>query len=416
MNIEELKRYQSEVETEIKTNILLFWAHKVLDEENGGFYGLISNDLIIDASAPKGSVLCSRILWTFARAYTAFGDKLYLDRASRAYKYLADYFVDDEFGGVYWKIDHKGNPIEKKKQIYAQAFAIYALAEFYHAASSAEALHLAKDIFYKIEKFGFEKQYGGYYDAFSRDWSPTENMQLGEGDMNAPKTMNTNLHILEAYTNLLLNWNDRNLRSQLKNLIMVTAKYIIDSSSYHLKLFFKEDWEVLSDTVSYGHDIEGSWLLVEAAEALGEESVLEDIKTITLKIADITYKEGAAPDGGLWYEGDAKGVTHFNSDWWPQAEAMVGFLNAYQISNSENFLQASLNSWNFIKKYIIDRRYGEWFWSVDKDRNVNDRLEKVGIWKCPYHNARACIEVSERLNKIIGDSNYQIKNFEQEGQ
>jgi mannobiose 2-epimerase len=406
MDIEKLEWYKSEVETEIKTNILPFWANKTPDKENGGFYGLIQNDLTVDSSAPKGSVLCSRILWTFSCAHTFFGDHLYLNRAGRAYKYLTDHFIDDRFGGVYWKTDNRGTPIETKKQIYAQAFAVYALTEFYRASGSTEALNLAKDIYYKIEKFGFEKEYGGYYDACNRDWSLSEDMQLGESDMKAPKTMNTNLHILEAYTNLFRNWDDQNLHNQLENLIIVTAKYIIDSSSYHFKLFFNEKWEVLSDNVSYGHDIEGSWLLVEAAETLGEESVLKDIKNTAIKMADAVYREGVAPDGGLWYEGNSKGITNFNSDWWPQAEAMVGFLNAYQISKKEEFLKASLNSWDFIKKYIIDRRYGGWFSSVDKNRNVNDKLEKVGIWKCPYHNARACMEVSKRLDKIINDQKF----------
>jgi mannobiose 2-epimerase len=403
MDIGKLKRYKSEVETETTTNILPFWANKTRDEENGGFYGLVLNDLTVDPSAPKGSVLCSRILWTFSRAHAAFGDKLYLDLANRAYIYLTDHFIDDRFGGVYWKTNNMGNPIETKKQIYAQAFAVYALAEYCGVAGSSKALSLAKDIYHKIEKFGFDKEYGGYYDACSRDWSLADDMQLGESDMSAPKTMNTNLHILEAYTNLLRKWDEHNLRKQLKNLIIVIARHIIDSSSYHFKLFFDEKWEALSDAISYGHDIEGSWLLVEATEILGEESVLKDIENTAIKMADAVYREGVAPDGGLWYEGDSKGVTNFNSDWWPQAEAMVGFLSAYQISKREDFLEASLNSWEFIKKYIIDRRRGGWFWSVDKDRNVNNGLEKVGIWKCPYHSARACMEVSQRLNKIIND-------------
>ena len=401
MNPEELKNYRLEVEQEIKTNILPFWAYKTPDEENGGFYGLILNDLTTEPSAAKGSVLCSRILWTFAHAYNVFGDKLYLDCANRAYQYLIDYFIDHDFGGVYWKVSYKGKPVEMKKQIYAQAFAIYALAEFSHANSSAEALLLAKDIYKLIEKYGFERQYGGYYDGCNRDWSLAVDMQLGEDDMNAPKTMNTSLHILEAYTNLLRYWDDRNLRNQLKNLMLAIKEFIIDPSTYHFKLFFKEDWETLSDTISYGHDIEGSWLLVEAAEVLNEGPFMKDIKKIALKMAEVTYKEGVAPDGGLWYEGDLKGIIKFNSDWWPQAEAMVGFLNAYQISREERFLQSSLNSWNFIKKYLIDKKYGEWFWSVDKDRNVNQKLEKVGLWKCPYHNARACMEVMERLSHII---------------
>jgi len=401
MNSDELRKYRSEVEAEIRTNILPFWANKVPDEENGGFYGLILNDLTIEPSAPKGSVLCSRILWTFACSYSVFGDKLYLDNARRAYQYLVDYFVDKKFGGVYWKIDHKGSPLEMKKQIYAQAFAVYALAEFYHAARSDEALQLAKDIFNLIEKFGFEKQHGGYYDACNRDWSLAEDMRLGKGDMNAPKTMNTNLHILEAYTNFLRYWKNQDLSGQLENLIKTVVKYIVDPSSYHFKLFFDKNWKELSDIISYGHDIEGSWLLVEAAEVLGGESLLKDIKKLALKMADVIYKQGLAPDGGLWYEGNPKGVIHFNSDWWPQAEAMIGFLNAYQISGEERFLQASLNSWDFVKKYIIDKRYGEWVWAVDRNRNTNQQLEKVGLWKCPYHNARACIEVRERLGHIL---------------
>ncbi len=401
MNKEELERYRSQIETELKTNILPFWAYKALDEENGGYYGLILNDLVVDSRALKGSVLCSRILWSFARAYAVFGDKLYLDRANRAYKYLINNFVDNNFGGVYWSVDYKGKPVETKKQIYAQAFAVYALSEFYNAADSNEALSLAKDIFNLIEKSGFEKQHGGYYDACDRDWSLASDMKLGEEDMNAPKTMNTNLHILEAYTNLMRYWDSQYLRGQLKILLNIINKHILNPSTYHFKLFFDRDWKSFSDTISYGHDIEGSWLLLEAAEVLGDKYLIEDIKKIAIKMAEAVLKDGTAPDGGLWYEGNPGGVIKFNTDWWPQAEAMVGFLNAYQISREKRFLDASLDSWVFIKKYLIDKKYGEWFWSVDKNRNVNPKLEKVGLWKCPYHNARACIEVRERLSNIL---------------
>ncbi len=401
MNHEKLEKYRFEVETEMKINILPFWSYKTLDEENGGYHGLIFNDLTINPLALKGSVLCSRILWTFARAYTVFKDKLYLHRADRAYQYLIDNFLDNNFGGIYWSVDYKGKPVETKKQIYAQAFAIYALSEFYNAANSNDALGLAKDIFNLMEKYGFENRYGGYYDACNRDWSLTADMRLGEEDMNAPKTMNTNLHILEAYTNLVRYWNNQELRSQLKNLINTIIRHIMDSDTYHFKLFFNRNWKSLSGTVSYGHDIEGSWLLVEASEVLNEKSLIKDTKKIAVKMAEVTLREGTAPDGGLWYEGNLKGVIKFNSDWWPQAEAMVGFLNSYQISGEEHFLYASLKSWDFIKKYLIDKKYGEWFWSVDKNRNVNQKLEKVGLWKCPYHNSRACMEIMERLNYIL---------------
>lgn len=401
MNQKELKKYKSEVITELRENILPFWANRTPDRENGGFYGLILNDLTTDPCAFKGSVLCSRILWTFARAYTVFGDKLYLDCANRAYLYLRDNFLDNKFGGVYWSVDFKGNPVEVKKQIYAQAFAVYAFSEFYRATASDESINFAKDIFNMIEKFSFDKQHDGYYEACNRNWTLADKMQLGNEDLDAPKSMNTSLHILEAYTNLLRCWNNRDLYNQLKNLINIINRYIIDSSTYHFKLFFNKNWENLSDTISYGHDIEGSWLLVEAAEVLNEKPLTEEAKDTAVKMAEVTLKEGTASDGGLWYEGNQKGVTKFNSDWWPQAEAMVGFLNAYQITGNEHFLTASFNSWNFIKNYLIDRKHGEWFWSVDKNRNINKKLEKVGLWKCPYHNARACTEVSERINHII---------------
>jgi mannobiose 2-epimerase len=401
MDREELKKYRYEVEKELNMNILPFWAYKALDEENGGFYGSVLNDLTTVPHALKGSVLYSRILWTFSRAYILSGEKLYLDRANRAYLYLRNIFLDNEYGGVYWSVDYKGNPVEVKKQIYAQAFAIYAFSEFYSATGFNESINFAKDIFILMEKFSFDRRHGGYYDAFNRDWTPTENMQLGSEDLNAPKSMNTSLHILEAYTNLLRSSDNRDLRNRLKNLVNTINKHIIDSSTYHFKLFFNENWESLSDTVSYGHDIEGSWLLLESAEVLNEKPLIEDIKKTAIKMAEVTLREGVAPDGGLWYEGSKNGVTNFNSDWWPQAEAMVGFLNAYQISSKEHFLDASLKSWEFIKKYLIDKKYGEWFWSVDKNRNVRRNLEKAGLWKCPYHNARACMEVMERLNHIL---------------
>lgn len=401
MNQGNLERYLSQIEKELKTNILPFWAYKTPDKENGGYYGSILNDLTIDPHAPKGSVLCSRILWTFSRAHAIFGDKLYLDRAVRAYRYLTDNFIDNNYGGVYWTVDYKGKPLETKKQIYAQAFAVYALSEYYNASGSSKALSLAKDIFRLIEKFGFEEQYSGYYDACRRDWSSASDMKLGEGDMNAPKTMNTSLHILEAYTNLILYWNNRYLRSQLKDLINVIITHILNPSTYHFKLFFNIEWESFSDIISYGHDIEGSWLLMEAADVLGEKPLIETIKKISVKMAEITLKEGMAPDGGLYYEGNRKGVTKLNTDWWPQAEAVVGFLNAYQLSGRGDFLKAALDSWDFIMKFLIDKKHGEWFWSVDKNRKANQKLEKVGLWKCPYHNTRACIEAGARLSNVI---------------
>lgn len=220
-------------------------------------------------------------------------------------------------------------------------------------------------------------------------------MRLSEKDANEKKTMNTHLHILEPYTNLLRIWKHEDVINAQRSLISIFTDKIVDSESYHLNLFFNEVWDIKSSTISYGHDIEASWLLTEAAEVLGDSDLLERIKEISLKIAKASAK-GLDDEGGLNYEKDDT-FTDKEKHWWVQAEAVIGFYNIYQQTNDIKYLNLASRVWSYIQNYLIDKKNGEWYWSISSNGAPNLNEDKAGFWKCPYHNGRMCLEMIERL-------------------
>ena len=394
MNIEK------EIGNELKNNILTFW-NKTADEENGGFSGRILNNGEVVKNSPKSAVLNTRILWTYSAVYRKYKENIYLKLAQRAYNYIERFFRDREEGGIFWMLDYKGQPINTKKQIYAQAFYIYALADYYKTNRNPDVLNRTIEIFELIEKHSYDQEYPGYFEACNREWEPIEDVRLSDKDQNEKKTMNTHLHILEAYANLLSIWKNKNLEKKLELLIKIFLEKIIDPKTGHFNLFFDEIWNLKSDIFSYGHDIEGSWLLCEAAEILNHKDLIKETKKAALKTANIVLTEGIDRDGALMNEGKITGVKDTDKHWWPQAEAMVGFLNAFQISNDEKFLKAFRNCWGFVKKHIIDYKNGDWFFRVNrKGMPYLDAEDKLGPWKAPYHNSRACIEIMRRLKEI----------------
>jgi mannobiose 2-epimerase len=392
--------YYKEIEKELKNNILPFWD-KAIDEENGGFLGRILNNGEIIKDSPKSAVLNTRILWTYSIIYSKFKEEKHLDLAKRAYEYIKEHFRDREKGGIYWMLDYKGNPINDKKQIYAQAFCIYALVEYYKISGNQNTLKWAIEIFELIEKHSFDSEYPGYFEACDREWEPTGDVRLSDKDQNEKKTMNTHLHVLEGYANLLNIWKNKKLEKQLELSVNIFLDKIIDPKTGHFNLFFDEFWNLKSNLFSYGHDIEGSWLLYESAEILNYKDLLKKVKKQALQTANIVLTEGIDSDGALMHEGKTDIVTDTDKHWWPQAEAMVGFLNAFQISNDKKFLDASYNCWNFVKNHIIDKENGEWFFRVNRkgDPYLSEE-DKLGPWKAPYHNTRACLEIMKRLGKI----------------
>jgi mannobiose 2-epimerase len=396
------KLWAARFRKELVGNILPFWMRHAVDRQNGGFCGTIGCDLKVDKESPRAAVINARILWTFSAA-CRLGDAQYREIADWAYDYVLEKFWDQEYGGVYWMLDWKGNPISDRKQIYAQAFAVYALAEYFRATGKAESLERAKQLYRLIEEKSREPVYGGYVEACSRDWGALEDLRLSEKDLNSPKSMNTHLHVMEAYTNLLRVWKDPELQASQRELLQVIVDHIVDSATGHFKLFFDNRWNSLSDHVSFGHDIEGSWLLVEAAEALGDRALLERVRKLSIQMAQAVYEEGLDKDGSLFYEADSKGVLiDPNKHWWAQAEAVVGFYNAYQLSGQERFLQQAFRVWEYIEARVVDKVHGEWHAKLSPEGipyTEKDDADAclVGPWKCPYHNSRVCFEMMERL-------------------
>ncbi|MDE3185255.1 MAG: AGE family epimerase/isomerase [Bacteroidota bacterium] len=393
------EKYKDELENELQ-NILVYWQENAIDRENGGFYGRINNNNTIFKEAPKGSVLNSRILWTFSAAFNLTNNPGYLKIAERAFAYLRNHFIDKEFVGVFWTVDFEGNPLDTKKQIYAQAFAIYGLSEFYISSKNEEAKELAIQLYNHILEYSYDKENGGYIEALSRDWKEIGDLRLSKKDANEKKSMNTHLHLLEAFSNLYRIWTNEKLEERIIELIFIFLNHIIDRQTHHLVLFFDEKWNKKSHIISYGHDIEAAWLLEEAAAQIKNDSLLEQVKNESVQIATATT-DGLDKDGGLWYEFNLeKDDLVKEKHWWPQAEAIIGFFNGWQITGDENFLQQSLKSWQFVQKHILDKKNGEWFWGIKENNTVMDE-DKVGIWKCPYHNSRSCIELIKRIKNII---------------
>lgn len=395
-----VKGLRDRVERELRTDILPFWLKYAVDQEHGGFRGQISNDLSIDPHAHKGLILNARILWTFAKAYRVYHEDIYLSTARRAYEYLKRYFCDPEYDGVYWLVDYSGNPVDPKKRTYGQAFTIYALAEYAATTGDKEPLNKAVSLHKLIEQSGHDAEHGGYFETFERDWTLSDQQRLSDVDMDEKKSMNTHLHVLEAYANLLRIWNDDDLRERLRALVRIFLERIVDPESHHLHMFFDEKWNLRSGHSSFGHDIEASWLLCEAAEVLGDEGLRNEARKAAVAVAQAVYDDALDTDGGLLYEGNGSEVIDTDKHWWPQAEAVVGFLNAYELTGQEHFLKASKRTWAFIERYVVDHQHGEWYWKVSRDGVPSDDKYKVDPWKCPYHNSRTCFEVMDRLDRI----------------
>jgi len=377
-------------------NILSYWEKYSPDTENGGFYGRVNYDNKPDAKAAKSVVLTGRILWTFSMAHRVFKSHKYLTLADRAYKQLVKYFFDPEHGGVYWSINADGTPADTKKQIYGNAFAIYGLTEYYRVTNFPPALERAKDLFALIEKHAFDSENGGYREAFAENWSATDDYILSKSPW--IKSMNTHLHLVEAYTNLYSVWPDKHLKKQTANMLETILTHIVNGETNRMQLFFDEKWQPKDHIISYGHDIEASWLLLETAEVLHKKKLIKKVKEKSILMAEAA-STGLSKDGALNYEYDPETKqTKTERSWWVAAEQMVGFYNAYQLTKQDQFKVKAEKSWDYIVKEVIDKDKGEWFGTV-LENGTPVKGDKINFWKCPYHNARACAEMWKRLEK-----------------
>ena len=400
-SIERLNSYVKSVESDLRQNILPFWLEHARDRERGGFYGQLDDGSGVIKDAPRGALLTARILWTFSAAYRRYPEPAYLEMARWAYDDLMTRFWDKESGGLFWSISADGVPLDSRKVLYVQSFGIYSLSEFHLATGDRQPLDRAIELYRTVEKQAHDSKNAGYFEEFSRDWKKLTDRGMGGSAMGSQgqKSQNTHLHMLEAYTNLLRAWSDPVLKKNLSDLVDVMLSRVVDPTTHHLHLFFEENWKPSSHEFSYGHDIEFSWLITEAAEVLGDAELLARAKSEAVKIAEVTLKEGVEDSGGIVAEGNAHGITNTYKEWWSQAEGAVGFANAFQLSGNPVYLDASLKTWDYIEKNLIDRKNGDWFIGISKTGEVAGPT-KISFWKCPYHNGRACMELIHRFHSI----------------
>ena len=394
---------KSEARVLLEANILSFWQERMVDYQQGGFYGRIDGYNVLHPDAEKGAVLNARILWTFSAAARVLNNTPYRILAARAYDYLMQWFMDREQGGVYWSLNADGTPLDTKKQTYAIAFAIYGLAEYVRLTNNQEALNAAIRLFEDLEAHAYKwdnekmsKCKNGYVEALTRDWQPIADMRLSEKDENGVFTMNTHLHVLEAYTNLYrvlknvqrddVQGTKERITKQLRTLIDIFANRIFDPATGHLMLFFDEKWQPSNTHTSPGHDIEAAWLLHEALEVFGDEELLNQTLPVIHSLAQ------AAEEDIM----DEK-------EWWCYAEAVVGYIDQWKLYQEEKPIESNINlelaemAFHYIQTHLMDRENGEWFWTILPDGTPDRTHDKAGFWKCPYHNSRMCIEIIERL-------------------
>ncbi|MBN2200521.1 AGE family epimerase/isomerase [bacterium] len=389
------------VRRELLGNILPFWMRHAPDPVRGGFRGRVSNDLVPDDTAPRGLIVNARILWTFSAAHRAHPDPAFLDMAGRAADALMTGFWDTDKGGAFWMLNPDGSPFDAKKKIYGQAFFIYALAEYVRTTGDTAALERGREAFGLVERHGYDAANTGYFETYERDWTLAADLRLSAKDLNEAKSMNTHLHLMEAYANLYRVWKDDLLAGRLRQLILNFRDRIIDREKNRMICFFNETWEPRSGLISFGHDIEASWLLCEAADTLGDPALSGEIRAIAVQMAEAVYTRGRDRDGSLRYEADASGIVDSDKHFWVQAEAVVGFLNAYRLSGDDRYLEAARLAWIFIDRHLVDRAYGDWIYRVDRNGNPAGDEPKISEWKCPYHSGRMCLEAEERLGRIL---------------
>jgi mannobiose 2-epimerase len=391
-----LQNLKKEISENLTQNLLPYWSAKMIDTLNGGFYGQVDANDQVHPDADKGGILNARILWTFSAAYRVLKDSSYLHLASYARDYILVHFIDPQYGGAYRTVKANGEPSDTRKHILTESYFIYALAEYYRATGDHEARQQAIDIFESIENHALDREANGYFEVFTRDWKRSQDLLLNERSLKDEKTMITHLHLVEAYATLYRIWPEKRMEERLQNILELFNNKIVDQKTFHLHYFLDRHWNATTAIDSYGHDIEASWLIDEAARLLEDPDLQANVRELSVKIADAAA-EGIQPDGSMLTEKDNDtGHIVTERSWWEQAESVVGYLNAFEITGDESYLDQSIKTWNYIKQHFVDNVHGGWF-SIILETGEPGKRDKANYWTCPYHNGRMCLEIIERI-------------------
>ncbi|NLG24022.1 MAG: N-acyl-D-glucosamine 2-epimerase [Clostridiales bacterium] len=378
---------------ELTENLLPWWMTHAVDQL-GGFHGAVGNDNRPEPDARRHAVLFARLVWTFSSCYRVLGGGEYLRLARRAHDYLIANFWDAAHGGVYTLLDARGAVLDDRKMVYANAFAIYALAEYGRATGDGQAIARASLLADRLRERAFDPVHRGYVEVCDRDFTPNPWLRGMNRRPSDEKTMNTHLHLLEAHTCLLRV--DGGQRSRVREQLYVMLNRIVNRDTHHFHYFQDAAWNPTTADVSFGHDIEGSWLMMEAAEVLGEPEARRATREVCVNIARACLDEGLTEQGAMRTEYDpvAREYSHRLS-WWEQNEAVVGFVNAWQATGEGKFLDAALRCYDYLDAHFVDRAGGGWFAILNAD-GAPLSTKKADGFICPYHNARMCLELIER--------------------
>lgn len=388
---------KKEIYTELTTHIIPFWR-SLHDNRNGGFYGHVDSGLKVWREAEKGSILHSRILWFFSVAYQQLKETELLQEARHAYEYLVRFCMDAELGGVYWSVSAEGRPQDTTKHTYAQAFAIYGLSAYYQASGDLDALQLAYRHFELIESKCRDED--GYGEAFNRQWRAEGNDKLSENGVKADRTMNTLLHVFEGYSELYQADHNEKVAAAMRQILNRFCVSVYNPRKHRQEVFFDRNYHSLIDLHSYGHDIETAWLLEWGCGLLGDETLSKQVGAVAEDLI-VNVLQTAFHNNAMYNECE-NGKEDTTCVWWVQAEAINGLIHMWQKTNDKTYLNAAKDIWNFIQENLIDRRpHGEWFWAVGANGKPVMEKPVAGIWKCPYHNGRMCIEMLRGLPENV---------------
>jgi len=389
------------------------WYPQCVDAQRGGFHTVLKRDWSVGPYSTKGIVSQSRITWTaaeVARRLPQWHQRLE-PIAKHGATFLREKMWDHQCGGFYWEINADGtSPIENDtmKHAYGQSFGIYAMANVYRLSKDEKDLQLAKDAFRWLDRHGHDPRYGGYVEAFYRDGrqmlQPTKsepNVPTGKvGEPLGAKSMNTHIHLLESFTALYHVWPDPVLRSRLEELVHIIRDKVTTWPGA-MRLFFKDDWTAAATFVSFGHDVETAFLLYEAIEALGRPDDSQTLK-VCRDLVDHSLEFGwDTENGGFFYEGATFGhPVNRSKAWWTQAEGLNALCLADLLfkDSDRDYSGYFVQQWEFIRRYLIDPEHGGWYAETNDDGTQVRGTDKGHLWKTPYHEVRAKLNVIEMLS------------------
>ena len=384
--------FADEIKNHLTENLIPFWKG-LIDRDFGGYYGFSDFDHTVNEKYEKGCILNSRILWFFSSCAELTDDKDCIGYAGHAYDFLKSAYLDRKNGGVYWSVTYDGDPLDTTKHTYCQAFAIYALAAYYKVSADEESLGIANDLVKIIEQKCRDKY--GYLEAFNVDFTPASNEKLSENGVMAERTMNTLLHVYEAYTGLYEVTKSDYIADRLREMLTIFKDKMYNPEKHRQEVFFDRNYTPLLDLISYGHDIETAWLIDRGIEVLDDDELKAAYGDITCDLADNILHN--AFDGNSLAQECEAGVVNEDRVWWVQAEAVNGFINEYLKDPSKTeYKDAAVAQWEYIKKNFIYKDGGEWYNQLDKSGKPYGNMPVVGPWKCPYHNGRMCLEIIRR--------------------